>query len=61
VGDRPFERCVHETTDAGLDHDHRDQVSARLSKAPQADETFELAGHVSALCLVERIWVLSVV
>lgn len=58
--DRSFQRRVRQATHTGLHHDHRDQVSAHLGKAPQADETFELASHVRPpMPLAQGIRVLS--
>jgi hypothetical protein len=46
---------MREATDTGLDHDDRDPVPPHLGKAQQADETFELAGHlIPPMPLVER-------
>ncbi len=52
---------MREATDAGLDHDHGDQVSAHLGKLPQENEPIELAGHLTPpMSLVVRTWMLLV-
>lgn len=59
---RSFENRMRQATDTGLNDHHREEVSPRFGKAPQANETFMVECHVrSPMRLVKPTMTSSIV